>query len=110
MSIHITHHTYNIVPTKKQFEKVFYLGNSPVQPLIMPMRYCATQRKERYMMYLCALVKQVIMMKRAMMMKIMMMIKIVMLMMTEMVMETMRLGSRLQLLLLSSVATIEVHN
>jgi hypothetical protein len=33
MSIHITHHTYNIALTKKPFENIFYLRNSPVQPL-----------------------------------------------------------------------------
>jgi len=32
MGIHITHHTYNIALTK-QFENIFYLRNSPVQPL-----------------------------------------------------------------------------
>jgi hypothetical protein len=33
MSIHITHHTYNIALTKKTFENIFYLRISPVQPL-----------------------------------------------------------------------------
>ena len=33
MSIHITHHTYNIAMTKKTLENIFYLRNSPVQPL-----------------------------------------------------------------------------
>ncbi len=33
MSIHITHHTYNIASTKKPFENIFYLRNSPVQTL-----------------------------------------------------------------------------
>jgi hypothetical protein len=30
MSIHIKHHTYNIELTKKTFENIFYLRNSPV--------------------------------------------------------------------------------
>ena len=30
MSIHITHNTYNIAMTKKQFENIFILRNSPV--------------------------------------------------------------------------------
>ena len=35
MSIHTTHHTYNIALTKKQFEIIFFLRNSPVQPLTL---------------------------------------------------------------------------
>jgi hypothetical protein len=50
------------------------------------MRYWATQRKEGYMMHLCALAKQVIVMKRAMMMKIKIMMNIVMMLMMMMMM------------------------
>jgi hypothetical protein len=54
MSIHTTHHTYNIALTKKPFENIFYLRNSPVQrnaagqakpsgeeePLVMALGIC----------------------------------------------------------------------
>jgi hypothetical protein len=54
---------------------------------LMPMRYWATQRKEGFMMHLCALMKFLMLMKRAMTMKIELMIMIEM-MMTEMLMKT----------------------
>ncbi len=46
MSIHITHHTYNIALTKKPFENNFYLRNSPVQPLPAAAKRLAALDKE----------------------------------------------------------------
>jgi hypothetical protein len=46
MNVHITHHTYNIALTKNSFENIFYLRNSPVQPLPAAAKRLAALDKE----------------------------------------------------------------